>query len=160
MDKLVTGFEAYYGYSPGDNKVSRRTEELSSKEVDELVSRGASSGLIPFYHSVADVSLPAVGNAWFIDSADEVIRSAQSGLLPSKVAGALSGRIVVFGTDGGGGLLTVVAGDERVYRLNGCFDIDSFDVDDSDVQVVSKDFGSFVEMLEVCLADTIAPIGS
>ncbi|MCP2269152.1 hypothetical protein LV75_001640 [Actinokineospora diospyrosa] len=145
---LMAGFEAHYGYAPDENEVVRRSVALDEATSAGLVGLGAPGELVGFYAVVGEVSLPDVGSGWFIDSAEDVVAFARDGVRPAGVSGALDGGIVVFGTDGGGGLLAIAGVDGRVYRLReGAFVKTMYEVETAGLEVLAADFPGFLRYL-------------
>ncbi|MFF5361321.1 hypothetical protein ACFY4I_18310 [Streptomyces scabiei] len=145
--KLMRNFEASFGYPPGDNGVLKATPEQGPEMAAELAAAGIGEDLLEFYSRVEGVSLPDVGNGFFIHSADAVVDGIREDQ-PTEVVGAIQDEITVFGSDGGGGLFALSSSGERVYRLDGGSLIGStYDVDNSGVRVVANGFWDFLEYL-------------
>lgn len=66
------GFEARFGYPPGENRVLA-AEGVVSGDLEELAKLGVPTGLLDFYACVREVSLPDLGNGVFVHSARQVI---------------------------------------------------------------------------------------
>jgi hypothetical protein len=71
--------------------------------------------LIHLYRTIGEVSLPDLENGVFIHPAEAVIVGL-GGEQPTEAVGSLEGRIVVFGSDGGGALISITE-DGKVYKL-------------------------------------------
>jgi hypothetical protein len=162
VSELVTsfteGFEATYGYEPGVNEVVRAGGDGAFPDVGGADRRGlldadVHSDLIEFYGAIQGVSLPDLGNGYFVHTPDTVANPARFGF-PNTVSGALNGRIAVFGSDGGGGLLAVQRSDGRVYRLSGgSLNGTAYDVENFGVEMLAPDLWTFLVNLRHELAE-------
>ncbi|MDT0452761.1 SMI1/KNR4 family protein [Streptomyces hesseae] len=140
-------FEATYGYEPGENRLVEATGKPKHDMLRALATAGAPADLVEFYGQVECVSLPDVGNGIFVDPIEEVIEGA-AGSQPTQVTGSINGSILVFGSDGGGGLFVLMPSDSKVYRISGGSLIAStYDVNDSGLEVVADTFDGFLDYI-------------
>lgn len=114
LDQLGQVFEARFGYplEGGANFVN---------DPDQVVQAGGSEPLLPlalalFYDEVGEVSLPDIHNGYFIHPAGRSSSSVDWGL-PVRVEADSIGRVVTFGSDGGGGFFSLAFADGSVYYL-------------------------------------------
>ncbi|MER7861349.1 hypothetical protein ABTX61_19740 [Amycolatopsis japonica] len=137
------GFEARFGYPPGENRVLA-AEDVGSGDLEKLAKLGVPAGLLDFYACVGEVSLPDLGNGVFVHPARHVV-AGLLGALPTRLAGATEGRIVVFGSDGGGSMFALRPACGSVYRLRGGAFLDgAYEVDQQGTAVVATDLREFL----------------
>lgn len=72
---LLETFESRFGFEPGLNQLGPPAAEQALASLRAIVPRRAAD-LIDFYHWIGQVSLPDVGNGYFIHRADLVTRQA------------------------------------------------------------------------------------
>jgi len=150
-------FECAFGYPPGNNVVVATDTEAGREAVRMLTAAGIGGDLLDFYARVEHVSLPDIGNGYFIHPAEDVANGARNGQ-PTAVTGAVRDRITVFGSDGGGGLFALNAAGDKVYRLDEGSLIGSvYDVEDHGVDVVAADLEGFLEYLRDRVSETLPP---
>lgn len=153
ISRFTQGFESHFGYPPGENVLVRATSGAESEGKASLVAAGVSEDLLSFYEQVERLSLPDLDNGFFIHSAVEVVNGEQ----PTILAGDVSDSIVVFGSDGGGGLLALGAAQGNVYSLSGGSLIgDTYETGRHGVEIVSRDLWDFLEGLRGELTNSIA----
>ncbi|MFD7659956.1 hypothetical protein ACFV4N_38770 [Actinosynnema sp. NPDC059797] len=146
--KLMRNFEAGFGYPPGDDLLVEATAESGREAAQSLSSVGAPGELRDFYSRVQEVSLPDVGNGFFIASAEVLVEGIRRGDRPTEVTGSVNDAIVVFGSDGGGGLFALSSSSGNVYRLSGGAQIGStYEVDESGIAVLASGFWEFLRYL-------------
>ena len=149
-------FESSHGYEPDENGLVEADHERGVRASRALTAAGVPLVLAEFYERVEEVSLPDVKNGFFLHAADQVIDGLNGGQ-PTEVEGALSDSIVVFGSDGGGGLFATSVASGQVYRLNGGSLLGPvYDVDASGVEVIAVDFWGFLEYLRQELLQAIS----
>ena len=111
--------------------------------------------MVEFSGRVHELSLSDEGNGFFLESAEDVVNGAGD-WHPTNVTGALDDSIIVFGTDGGGGLFAVSSSSEKVYRLEGGALVGpTYDVDDSGVTEITGGFWGFLELLRQEFAQAV-----
>jgi hypothetical protein len=116
--RFTDNFGAQFGYPPGENVLVRAVPQAGRHAVQALSSLGVPQDLLRFYAQVERVSLPDLDNGLFIHPADDVA-DGLTGNQPTQVAGGINGHIVVFGSDGGGGLIVMAVPDGRILMLRG-----------------------------------------
>ena len=103
------------------------------------------------------VSLPDIGNGYFIHPADRVARQAADGE-PRRIGPPHELDVLVFGSDGGGALYAVPAAKPGpVYRLRECSIKDGIAIA-GDIKVVAVDYRTFLQRLEIAV-ETFAATG-
>jgi hypothetical protein len=108
-------FEGVFGFPADDDMVC----DPDPVGVEKLALCGSAipPDLLDFYAVVGKVSLPNVGNGWFIDHPRDLAGAFESGEL-RKITGRFSGYVVAFASDGGGTRYAMAATSGRpVYRL-------------------------------------------
>jgi hypothetical protein len=156
LSKFMRNFEGGYGYPPGENRLLEATSARGRGAAEALSSAGAPRELIDFYLKIDEVSMSDVDNGFFIHPYKDVIEGI-GGAQPTELTGFTSDRIIVFGSDGGGGLFAISLVDGRVYRLSGGSLIGStYDADESGSAVVASGFWEFLDHLLSELAAAIA----
>ncbi|MGW3044391.1 hypothetical protein ACWC9T_31085 [Kitasatospora sp. NPDC001159] len=154
IPRFTQGFESQFGYPPGENVLVRATSGAESEGRVSLVAAGISGDLLSFYEQVERLSLPDLDSGFFIHSAVEAVNGDQ----PTILAGDVSDSIVVFGSDGGGGLFALGAAQGNVYRLSGGSLIgDTYETGTHGVEIISRDLWGFLESLRGELINSIAP---
>lgn len=109
---LTSSFLQTHGFPPGENVVAPSTEE-SHRATDALVElTPIPSDLTTLYWVISEVSLPDVGNGYFIHSASTVAEHFQQ---YGSVQIDDEPPALVFASDGGGQLFAVT-GSGRVWR--------------------------------------------
>lgn len=146
--KFMRDFEGSFGYPPGENVLLEASPERGAEAVQALSSIGAPRDLLDFYARVEEVSMPDVGNGLFVHSAQAVVGGAVNGGQPTEVVGAVDDTIVVFGSDGGGGLFALSRGGDKVYHLSGGSLVGSiYEANDAGGRVVANEFWGFLKYL-------------
>lgn len=146
--RFSAGFEAAYGYPPGEHYVSRSSNRSGRDLLATLLDNSSAGDLIEFYSHVAQISLPDVGPGFFVDAAEEVIDGLR-GAQPTRVISTPEREIAVFGSDGGGALFAVDRQTGAVVRLEGGALIGAdYEVERSGVQVIAPDFAGFMQFLQ------------
>lgn len=152
---LMSDFEARFGYPPDENVILTATPESGAESLQILSAIEAHSDLLDFYSRVEEVSLPDVANGFFISSAEAVVAGIDN-WQPVEIVGAFVDTIVVFGSDGGGGLFALNSTGEKVYHLTGGALVgSSYDADEAGAKVISADLWGFLEYLRSELAQMV-----
>ena len=138
--RFEQGFEARFGYLPGENRVvSVSVDALSLAD-----GMGLPGELLALYSYFDEVTLPDLGNGIFVGSLAWVVDGIR-GNLPTRVCGAVEDSIVVFGSDGGGALIALSSSGRGVYKLSGGALVGSvYDVDERGFRTVSHDLWGFL----------------
>ncbi|MFD7444180.1 hypothetical protein [Streptomyces sp. NPDC059909] len=134
VTRLMESFEETHGYPAGNNTVVP-ADEGTHAAVPVLGDRWPRP-LLYLYSVIDSVSLPDIGNGYFIHSPSTVTEHlAEYGhtALTSGVPG------IVFGSVGGGNLFAL-ADDGRVHKSRTASSTDGFDV-------AATDLGDFLEQL-------------
>ncbi|MFC3385430.1 PqqD family protein [Couchioplanes azureus] len=148
MAGIVRNFEQTHGYPPGENVVRTAAPGDSSALPGGTSVAGLHDDLAAFYSRVEEVSLPDVGNGFFVHPLEDVVAGRVEGFQPTGLRGSVNDAITVFGSDGGGGLFALNESGDRVYRLSGGSLVASvYEVDDSGVAVVATDLWAFLDHL-------------
>jgi hypothetical protein len=119
LAELLGTFGQRFGFEPGVNAVA---PPASAEAVASLAAlRPAPAGeLLFFYGSIGEVSLPDVGNGYFIHPPRLVAGQARAGG-PRRIGPPFDVDVVAFASDGGGALYALPAGGAGpVYRLRDC----------------------------------------
>jgi hypothetical protein len=149
VERVVSGFEDTYGFPPDDHTIG---PPGSAQELDALSALPVPvpGDLIDFYARIGAVTLPDVGNGYFIHSPALVARHARAGEL-QRIGPPIDTEVLVFGSDGGGAqyaLPLAGAGAGPVYRLSEvAVEAGVADAETGAVQVVADDFAQFLGLL-------------
>lgn len=115
---LENVFEERFGYpiDPGENCIVD-AESASTKF-------GGGTDFLPsvlamFYADVAEVSLPDVHIGYFLHPVVAIVESETRSLPRWVDAASVRGEVITFGSDGGGGLFSILLQDGAVYYLPG-----------------------------------------
>ncbi|HEY2792266.1 MAG TPA: hypothetical protein VGJ28_07925 [Micromonosporaceae bacterium] len=135
-------FEGAFGYPLEGNEVVGPDPE----GVALLAACGPTipADLLSFYATIGEVSLPDIGNGWFIERAASVAATYASGEL-RKFAGRHGTDIVAFASDGGCGrfALGCPAGGPVYQIADGCLP----EPDDPNHNIVAADLSEFLGRL-------------
>jgi hypothetical protein len=154
--QLLETFQSRFGFEPGVNQLGPPAAEQALASLQAIVPRPAAD-LIDFYRCIGQVSLPDVGNGYFIHPADLVARQAADGE-PRRIGPPHELDILVFGSDGGGALYAVPAAKPGpVYRLRECSIKDGI-ASAGDIQIIAMDYRTFLQHLESAV-ETFAATG-
>jgi hypothetical protein len=144
--KFVRDFEERNGYEPGENCVVE-AESGGPGVLQRYPAVERYGDLCGFYERIEKVTLPDVGNGFFVDSVGDVV-GGRGDWQPAEVRGDVADSIVVFGSDGGGGLFAVSLTSGEVYRLSGgSMEGEVYEVGESGVQVIADDLWGFMQYL-------------
>lgn len=102
VEQLLETFQPRFGFEPGMNQLGPPAAEQALASLQAIVPRPAAD-LIDFYRWIGQVSLPDVGNGYFIHPADLVARQAAGGE-PCRIGPPHELDVLVFGSNGGGAL--------------------------------------------------------
>ncbi|MET8045434.1 hypothetical protein ABZU25_31775 [Micromonospora sp. NPDC005215] len=153
IPRFTQGFESRFGYPPGENVLVRVASEAESEGNLPPVAVGVSEDLLCFYGQVERLSLPDLDSGFFIHQFAEVVNGEQ----PKILAGDVSDSIVVFGSDGGGGLFALSVTQGNVYSLSGGALIgDIYETEGHGVTIISRDLWGFLEGLRGELINSIS----
>ncbi|MEU5943738.1 SMI1/KNR4 family protein [Micromonospora sp. NPDC047548] len=141
LDRLLPGFEVRFGYPPGRHTIGGPAGE---EELASLAGTRLPGDLLAWYRQVREVSLPDIGNGYFIH---------EPGLVACREVTSIRGRftedVVVFASDGGGTLFASGAvTDSPVYRLPaGEIVAGVYRSDDPRIDVVAENLTDFLDRL-------------
>ncbi|MEV4276545.1 hypothetical protein [Actinoplanes xinjiangensis] len=96
--------------------------------------------LVALHRTVGPVSLPDIGNGWFLHPAADVHTE------PDRIADPFEAAVVVFGGDGGGSLYALTLDDGRVLRLTDAAYLGGV-YEGPGIRVVADDLRDFLERL-------------
>ncbi len=141
LDRLLPGFEGRFGYPPGRHTVGGPAGE---EELACLAGIRPPDDLLGWYRQVRDVSLPDVGNGYFIHAPGLVVHREVA-----SIRGRFTADVVVFASDGGGTLFAVEAGTgSPVYRLPAGETVAGvYRSDDPRFDVVATNLAGFLDRL-------------
>lgn len=156
LSKLMRNFEHEFGYPPGENYLLTATPEYSHAATEVLSSIDAPGELIGFYQVVNELSMPDVESGFFIHSYEDVVNGVE-GKQPTCLAGSIDDEIIVFGSDGGGGLFALNRTDGQIHRLGrGSLIGSTYEIDESCVVESWPDFWEFLNYLHCMLSEFIS----
>ncbi|MEV0430554.1 hypothetical protein [Micromonospora sp. NPDC050495] len=141
LDLLLPGFDVRFGYPPGRHTIGGPAGE---EELASLAGTRLPGDLLEWYGHVREVSLPDIGNGYFLH---------EPGLVARREVTAARGRftadVVVFASDGGGTLFAVDAlTGSPVYRLPaGEIVAGVYRSDDPRFDVVAENLTGFLDRL-------------
>jgi hypothetical protein len=149
---FLATFRQRFGFEPGANAVG---PPASGEAVASLAALrpAPARDLLTFYESIGEVSLPDVGNGYFIHSPRLVIEHARAGGL-WYIGPPFDVGVLAFASDGGGALYALPAAEAGpVYRLRDYVLLDgAADVRDArDVQIAAGDLRAFLERLKLAV---------
>jgi hypothetical protein len=152
---FTAGFEGRFGYPPGVNALVSATPQAGQEAVQTLSGYEVPAELLQFFARVESVSLPDLDNGIYIHTADSVA-DGLAGNQPTEVVGALNERVVVFGSDGGGGLVAMTIPNGSVLMLrNGALMGPRYEVEESGVQMLSDGLWGFLESIRADLVQAL-----
>jgi hypothetical protein len=156
VGQLLETFQSRFGFEPGLNQLGPPAADQALASLQAIVPRPAAD-LIDFYRRIGQVSLPDVGNGYFIHPADLVARQATAAE-PGRIGPPHELDVLVFGSDGGGALYAVPAAKPGpVYRLRECSVKDGIALA-ADIQIIAADYRTFLRRLEIAV-ETFAATG-
>ncbi|WUR62363.1 hypothetical protein OHS32_13630 [Micromonospora chokoriensis] len=139
LARLLPGFEVRFGYPAGRHTIGGPAGE---EELASLANVCPPGDLLSWYRQVREVSLPDVGNGFFIHD---------PGLVACREVTSVRGRcaadVVVFASDGGGTLFAMEAvSGSPVYRLPGGEAVAGvYRSDNQRFAVVAEDLAGFLD---------------
>ncbi|MCR6484554.1 hypothetical protein M8542_17150 [Amycolatopsis sp. OK19-0408] len=143
--EFVRGFEARFGYPVGVNEV-------------KPAAGGSRPACLPpelfdLYAAIEEVSLPDVGNGYFVHPLKEGAEDHR----PTRLTRSVTDEVVVFGSDGGGALFALSRTGRGVHRVAGGSWIGpGRPYEDGDVTVVAPDVRRFLDFLLAELRAAVA----
>jgi hypothetical protein len=143
LKPLLATFESTYGYAPDDNRITEAREGQPLGEV--TADPDMPPTLTGIYQAIHEVSLPDIGNGYFIHPLDHVLNElTQQG--PVRLTDSTLG--VVFGSDGGG-ILYAASHSGTIYRSQVASR-------DSDFELIATDLRDFLDQLRQAVKRFIA----
>lgn len=156
VSRLLETFQARFGFEPGRNQLGPPAAEQALASLQAIVPRPAAD-LIDFHRCIGQVSLPDIGNGYFIHPAGLVARQAADGE-PRRIGPPHELDVLVFGSDGGGALYAIPAAKPGpVYRLRECSIKDGTALG-GNIQVIAADYRAFLQHLAIAV-ETFAATG-
>jgi hypothetical protein len=154
--QLLETFQSRFGFEPGRNRLGPPAAGQALASLQAIVPRPAAD-LIDFYRWIGQVSLPDVGNGYFIHPAGRVARQA-AGAEPRRIGPPHELDVLVFGSDGGGALYALPAAKPGpVYRLRECSIKDGIALA-GNIQIIAVDYRAFLQRLQIAV-ETFAATG-
>ncbi len=149
VGELLGAFRQRFGFEPGINQLGPAASEQVMTSLAALQPTPAQD-LLAFYQNVGEVSLPDVGNGYFIHPPALVRQHAQAGEL-HRIGSPVDVEVLVFASDGGGALYALPAAEAGpVYRLRDCAPRDGV-AGARGVQVVAEDLQAFLQSLKLAV---------
>ena len=119
VGELLGTFRQRFGFEPATNELGPPASEEAMTSLAALPATPAQD-LLAFYRTVGEVSLPDVGNDYFIHPPGLAVQHAQAGEL-HRIGPPVDAEVLVFASDGGGALYALPAAQAGpVYRLRDC----------------------------------------
>jgi len=140
------------GYPHQSNDISPPGKEALFKKLLAKTGFDESSQVARFYKSCDGFSLPDVWNGYFIHSTKLTLKFLETG--PFEVTGPLAGKIIVLGSDGGGGLFAIRRdgpGEMLHLHEDGVTGAPIFDGSFNPAKVISVDFFGFLVRVQADL---------
>jgi hypothetical protein len=148
LAELLSTFRQRFGFEAGTNELGSPASEEAVASLAALQPAPARD-LLTLYRNVGEVSLPDVGNGYFIHSPSLVI--SQRGE-PHRIGPPFDVDVLVFASDGGGALYALPAAEAGpVYRLRDCAIWDGL-AGAGEIQTVAKDLQEFLQHLETAVS--------
>lgn len=139
---VTTDFERKYGYPCGRNSVELQGD--ATKVADLASIDGLPRSVVEFYSVVAEVSVPDIGNGYFLHSVQHIVDNDVADI--RRLSGQTSDDVLAFGSDGGGGRFAVSLSRGLVYHLrSGQLTDGVFTCSDGLCREVAPDFNAFLE---------------
>jgi hypothetical protein len=149
LTEFLASFRQRFGFEPGTNGLGppASREALASLAA---IRPPPAHDLLALYRNVGEVSLPDVGNGYFIHSPRLVIQQKQNGE-PRRIGPPFDVDVLAFASDGGGALYALpAAAAGPVYRLRDCAIRDGV-ADARGGRIVAKDLQEFLQRLEIAV---------
>lgn len=140
LEGLMASFLEKHGYPPGENAVALATDESHAATGSLVDLTPIPSDLTTLYWVVHEVSLPDIGNGYFIHSASRAAEHFQE-YGPVRIDDEWPA--LVFGSDGGGHLFAVT-GSGRVWMSTTASWSDEFNIVASSIQEFLEQIGQMV----------------
>jgi hypothetical protein len=135
LRSFLNSFERIYGYPPDDNKITTVAGGDSASTRQLSTHPAVSPALSDFYTVIENVTLPDIGNGYFVHPARHVLDDlTHDGPVRVGQSGA-----VIFGSDGGG-ILFAISPDGTIHRSHTASR-------DSDFKVIATDLHDFLDQL-------------
>jgi hypothetical protein len=135
LRSFLSSFESIYGYPPDDNKITTVANGDPAATRQLSTHPAVSPALSDFYTVIDNVTLPDVGNGYFVHPAQLVLDDlTHDG--PVRIGQSTA---VIFGSDGGG-ILFASSPDGTIYRSHTASR-------DSDFAVIATDIHDFLDQL-------------
>ena len=137
-----------FGYPLDDNTIrlprKKNIVDIALSDVGAL-----DDALLDFYISCNGLSWADVYNGYFINAIEDLHGKRQTNdLMPSEVKGKLKGRIIVFGSDGGGALFAIRKSEKDIlYLPAGRVENGIYDDTAGNVRIIGGTFSEFLEKL-------------
>lgn len=157
LAELLGTFSQRFGFEPDVNAVG---PPASGEAVASLAALrpAPARDLLVFYENIGEVSLPDVGNGYFIHSPRLVIDGVRNGGL-RRIGPPFGADILPFASDGGGGLYALPAAEAGpVYRLRDFALVDGV-ADTQVVETAASDLQEFLHRLRAAV-EVFASTGS
>lgn len=151
LAELLGTFSQRFGFEPGVNAVGPPAAAEALASLAALRPAPARE-LLLFYESIGEVSLPDVGNGYFIHPPRLVAGQAQAGG-PRRIGPPFDVDVVAFASDGGGALYALpAAGAGPVYRLRDCALLDGAAVASAGgAEAAAGDLREFLQHLKLAV---------
>jgi len=149
LTELLATFGERFGFDPGANAVRPPAAAEAVASLAALRPAPARD-LLTFYENIGEVSLPDVGNGYFIHAPRLVVEQARAGN-PRRIGPPVDVDVLAFAGDGGGALYALPAAKAGpVYRLRDYVLRDGV-AEARDVQIVAGDLRAFLQRLKLAV---------
>jgi hypothetical protein len=157
LAELLATFRQRFGFEPDGDTVGPPASRGAVALLAALRPAPARD-LLTFYENIGEVSLPDVGNGYFIHAPRLVAEQAQAGE-PRRIGPPVDVDVLAFASDGGGAFYALPAAKAGpVYRLRECAIRDGV-AEARDVQIVAGDLRAFLQRLKLAV-ETFASTGN
>jgi hypothetical protein len=134
------------GYPLGKNALGLTAKETQIDEVRHSHKDFKTDELLCFYGLADGLALPDVHVGFFLHSLSHILAGPSRGV-PKTVSGPIADQIMVFGSDGGGGLFALAKDGTVLYLPTGAVRQGVFDGNGATVRQVADGFDSFLARL-------------
>jgi hypothetical protein len=149
LTELLGTFSHRYGFEPDVHALGPPASREAVASLAALRPAPAHD-LLVFYENIGEVSLPDVGNGYFVHSPRLVIESVRTGGLRG-IGPPLDGDVLPFASDGGGAVYALPAAEAGpVYRLRDFALLDGV-ADAQGVETVAGDLQDFLQRLRLAV---------
>jgi len=141
--------EIDFGYPLGENIIrSPKNKDIVQLSLSN-VGYSNDKTLYDFYLTCDGLSWPDVNNGYFINSIEKFNgKELLQKMVPVKITGAYADSIMVFGSDGGGGLFAIrKSQNDILYLPTGPVKNGVFDGNAGKVQKIGDNFSEFLKRL-------------